>query len=77
MAEELEHPSLEALHAAKRRARRLLASVPGVVGFALDDRSGSIEVHLSQPAGRRKVPRQVEGIPVRVIVVGQVSAAHG
>jgi hypothetical protein len=73
--------TLTEARAAKEKLLRQVAERPEVngVGIARGDGGYAIKVNLSEELSGRKLPTQVDGVPVRVEVVGQISkrAANG
>ncbi|MDP3955405.1 MAG: hypothetical protein Q8Q15_03530 [bacterium] len=61
--------------AIKERNERALFQVPGVVGVGVGI-GPAIEVHISQDSeeARRQIPRKLDGVPVRVVVTGEIQA---
>ncbi|CAM3604874.1 hypothetical protein [Isoptericola cucumis] len=64
--------------AAKPTLRRALESVEGVCGVGLAQRGDAadwvLQVNVMTPRARKDVPPVVDGVPVRVQVVGAVTA---
>jgi hypothetical protein len=66
--------TLEAARAAKDAAKRKLARRSGVVGIGVTRQGGSyaVKVNLGQGATAARLPKDVNGVPVVVAVVGSV-----
>jgi hypothetical protein len=60
------------------RSESRLMSIPGVVGVGMSESGGrpviSIMVNALTPELRSRLPANVEGVPTRIDVVGDVSA---
>jgi len=73
--------TLTEARAAKEKLLRQVAERPEVngVGIARGQSGYAIKVNLSEELSGKKLPTQVDGVPVRVEVVGQISkrAANG
>ncbi len=63
--------SAEELQRVKQRARSLMSGVPGCCGFGIGD--GTIRVYVTEPAVARKLPEEIEGVPIEPVVVGEIT----
>lgn len=67
--------SIEQARQAKQSAKSVLAKVPGVVGVGLtkvgDDYALKVNLRETLPANIT-VPEHIEGVPVRVEIVGSI-----
>ena len=66
-------PTLDQARAAKSKALALLQDAPAVVGVGIARRNGGycVKVNVSHaPAVPEAVPASIDGVPVRVEVVG-------
>jgi hypothetical protein len=66
-------PTLDQARAAKSKALALLQDAPAVVGVGIARRNGGycVKVNVSHaPAVAEAVPASIDGVPVRVEVVG-------
>ena len=72
----MESPNLEAARAAKQEAHRIFARLGQVVGVGItriNDAYG-LKINLQQPPGAGvTLPSEVNGVPVRVEIVGPIS----
>jgi hypothetical protein len=70
----LVHVTLEAARAAKDAAKRKFARRSGVVGIGLTRQGGgyALKVNLGEGATAARLPKDVNGVPVVVAVVGPV-----
>ncbi|MDO8143505.1 MULTISPECIES: hypothetical protein [Isoptericola] len=70
--------TIEQARAAKGALREKVAQVDGVCGVGLAQRGDShdwvLQVNVTTVRARKDVPPDVEGVPVRVHVVGAVQA---
>jgi len=67
--------ALERARAAKEKAKRLLADVPEVNGVGLGMRGGEyvVKVNVTRPpTDAEAIPRDLDGVPVVVDVVGDI-----
>ena len=66
--------TLEAARAAKDAAKRKLARRTGVVGIGVTRQGGgyAVKVNLGQGATAARLPKDFNGVPVVVAVVGSV-----
>jgi len=67
--------SIEQARAAKNAAKKALAGIPGVVGIGLTKRGADYALKVNLRAALPKnvaVPKQIEGVPVSVEVVGPI-----
>lgn len=68
--------TLEQARAAKQSAKTLLASLPGVVGLGITkvgkDYALKVNLDAKLPPGTT-APKEVDGVPVRVEVVGKIN----
>ena len=75
MTEISEAPTLEAARAAKAQALRVFAPLAKVVGVGITRIGGGygLKVNLQQqPASGVALPSEVDGVPVRIEVVGPI-----
>lgn len=56
----------------KMRYEASLLAIPGVVGVAADLRDNAIIAYVESVADCERVPRRIEGFPVRCEVVGRI-----
>ncbi|MBE7158468.1 MAG: hypothetical protein INR62_08565 [Rhodospirillales bacterium] len=71
----MNHPTLEEARAAKKRAASVFKSFAPVAGVGLTrEKEGyGLKVNLqTSPQGREPLPTDVDGVPVRVEVVGRI-----
>lgn len=70
------HADIDQARAAKERAKTLFAGKVSVVGLGIARLDGGfgVKINLSEPppAGI-KLPETIDGVPVRVEVVGEIS----
>ncbi|MEG3616301.1 hypothetical protein [Isoptericola haloaureus] len=70
--------TIDQARAAKRSLRERIAQVDGVCGVGLAQRGDAhdwvLQVNVTTVGARKDVPPAVEGVPVRVHVVGAVQA---
>ena len=68
-------PALAAATAAKGRHEQALLHIPDVAGVGVG-RGGAIEVYLARDnaQSRARIPAQLDGVPVRVVVTGEFQA---
>lgn len=61
---------------AKGTVKRLTASASDVVGIGLTKRNGGyvVQVNLSRASAHPELPPEVNGVPVLLEVVGEISA---
>ncbi len=67
--------SLAEARSAKQRVLSLLSAMPAVVGVGITrvDAGYGVKVNLSQPPGASDaIPKEIDGVPVKVEVVGQI-----
>ena len=57
----------------RARFEPVLLSIPGVVGVAADVARGTIIVYVESEEAAERVPRELEGFPVEVRVVGRIA----
>ena len=48
-----------------------MSGVPGCCGFGIGD--GTIRVYVTEPAVARKLPEEIEGVPIEPVVVGEIT----
>lgn len=68
-------PTLDQARAAKSKALTLLQNSPTVVGIGIARQDGAycVKVNVSHaPAVAEAVPASIDGVPVRVAVVGEI-----
>ena len=74
-------PTLDQARAAKNKALALLQDAAAVVGVGIARQDGGycVKVNLSRAASADAVPATIDGVPVRVAVVGAIRkrAANG
>jgi hypothetical protein len=71
------NPNLAAVRAAKAKAVKLFASNPNVTGIGIARMNGGFGVKLNfvtQPSEKDRVPQEIDGVPIRVEVVGSIGA---
>ncbi|WP_402465097.1 hypothetical protein [Isoptericola aurantiacus] len=71
--------TIDEARAAKRTLRARLVDVRNVCGTGLACRGGDrewvVQVDVTSPGARRRIPATVDGVPVRVRVVGPIGSA--
>jgi hypothetical protein len=71
------NPDLAAARAAKAKATKLFATNPKVTGVGIARMDGGFGVKLNfvtRPSRKDHVPEQIDGVPIRVEVVGSITA---
>jgi hypothetical protein len=68
----MQHPGLS-MQAVKAAAARQYGNVEGVVGFGIGDRV--LRIYVRNAAVRDGLPREFQGVPVEVVVTGDVWAS--
>jgi hypothetical protein len=71
------NPDLVAAQAAKAKAAELFRSNPKVTGIGIARMVGGFGVKLNfvtQPSKKDRVPKEIDGVPIRVEVVGPITA---
>lgn len=63
-------PTLDEARAAKSKALTLLRNAPSVVGVGIARLNGGYCVKVNVSQSRRDMPADIDGVPVRVEVVG-------
>lgn len=63
-------PTLDEARAAKSKALTLLRNAPSVVGVGIARLNGGYCVKVNVSRSRRDMPADIDGVPVRVEVVG-------
>lgn len=64
---------MKELRAAKAAAKERYDDVDGVQGFGIGD--GVVRAYVRDPVVGRTLPDQIDGIPIEVVVVGEIVAA--
>lgn len=62
------------LSTVKKHARLELGKIAGVEGFGVGD--GTLRIYVRSARDGEQLPRQFEGTPVELVVVGDVVAAE-
>jgi hypothetical protein len=71
------NPDLAAARAAKTKADKLFGSNPNVTGIGIARMDGGFGVKLNfvtRPSRKDRVPKKIDGVPIRVEVVGPITA---
>jgi hypothetical protein len=71
------NPDLAAARAAKAKATKLFSTNPNVTGIGIARMDGGFGVKLNfvtRPSKRDHIPEEIDGVPIRVEVVGQITA---
>lgn len=63
---------LDQLREAKAHLRERIERLPGIMGYGLGD--NKLVVYIGTKADRAKVPTEIDGVPVEVIVSGPIKA---
>jgi hypothetical protein len=69
--------AIERARAAKKKAQQLLAGIPEVRGVGVGMRGGQyvVKVNVTRPpADAKAIPRDLDGVPVVVDVIGDIRA---
>ena len=66
--------TIEAARAAKQRLSEMFSGTDDVVGVGLMSVDGgyAVKVNLAKESSQRAVPSEIDGVPVRVEVVGTI-----